>query len=170
MRRAQALFQDMFMKSKSAFLLIEWMVQCVILALLVIITTTVTIAWYKNIMRAHRLFAQTLPLYVATDVMCVDVHNAHRLSFEDNRLRLSYGDHVYGWYVAHEQLMRSSSAYDTKEHRWLKPTTALIASHIMSDKWTPVARQRALVGLSISLQNAHSSIESICAIRSGLIL
>jgi hypothetical protein len=146
------------------------MVQCGILVLLVVITTTVTIAWYKNISRAHQLFSHTLPLYIATYVMRADVHNARIISFEDGRLRLTYQHQAYAWYVIHNKLMRSLMTYDARDHRWLKPTVAVIALCVMSSRWEPIVTQGALTGLSVSLQNMHSSIEAVFATRNELII
>lgn len=158
------------MKCKPAFLLVEWMVQCGVLTLLVIITLTVTITWYKNIARDHQLFSYTLPLYVATDVMRVDVHNAHKISLENDQLQLIHQHTIYVWYIVRNQLMRSLMRYDPRDHRWLKPAVAMIASYVMSSQWERIAYQRVFTGLSVLLQDKHSSVQAILATRNELII
>lgn len=174
--------QDISMNQlKDGFFLVEWMIQFLLLITISIISYSLIVSWHRSIARMNCLSTELLPLYIATDLIRSDMHQAKEggVRIEDDQLHLSY-DHKYiTWYCKEHKLLRAAGSYDQKQQRWLKPVQSLIASHIQSGQWTlselsANGSQQSTITLIKEQESAtdrkSKQIKMIVILRNGLLI
>lgn len=157
-------------RSKDGFFLVEWMVHFLLLTIIALLSYSLIASWYRTVGQMNRLCNELLPVYIATDILRSDIHEAKDVKADnDNRLHMAHEYRSITWYCKDNKLLRSISSYDKKEQRWLKPSYGLLAQHITG------FASRLLTGVeqitvNVKTERGTGAILLVASLRNGLIL
>jgi hypothetical protein len=160
---------------KYGFFVIEWMVQFMLLTTVALISYNLIASWHRTVIKMNSLCNELLPVYIATDIMRADIHEATRVDADkdDALLSITCAYRFIKWYCKDNRLLRSISSYDQKEQRWLKSSYGLMAQHITASKRRLLSSSKGIGHLEVHLKTEHRSccgIQLEALLRNGLIL
>jgi hypothetical protein len=156
------------------FFLIEWMVHFLLLTTVALISYSLIASWHRTVIQMNLLCNELLPMYIATDIMRSDIHEAKSIVPNDDEALLSFTRKYcfIRWYYKEKKLVRSTASYDIKEQRWLKPSYGLIAQHIAAAKihLRNLSDERHAVDVYLQTEHRQSDITLLALLRNGLII
>ncbi len=161
-------------RHKYGFILIEWMVQFLLLTTVALISYNLIASWHRTIVQMNRVCNRLLPIYIATDIMRTDIHEATKVNVDGNAMLLSItSEHrSITWYCKEKRLFRSIKSYDQKDQRWLNPYYGLFAQHIVDCK-THISRSSKgldLIEVDLKIENRSDKIGLNSPLRNGVII
>jgi hypothetical protein len=156
------------------FFVMEWMVQFLLLTTVALISYSLIASWHRTVIKMNGLCNQLLPIYIATDIMRSDIHEATRVDADKDNTLLSIACAYRSitWYCKDNRLLRSVSSYDQKERRWLKPAYGLMSQHITDCTSRLITSSESADHIVVHVKTLHGpgNIELVASTRNGLIL
>lgn len=122
------LYPDVCVKrSKSGFLLIEWMIHFLLSSMLLLVAATLVMSWHKNVISIGRLCDNALSVYLAGDALRNDIHNACVVTADAKGVRIESPQAVFFWQYYDSALWRQIVYQPGSSN---KSSKSLFAQHI----------------------------------------